>query len=53
MVFTEVQNKIVTNVTAYPSSYLENSSLQGTWLTQYLNANGYYTGFASLNYAKP
>ena len=53
MIFTQIQNKIVTNVTSYPSDYPENPSLQGTYLTQYLNANGYYTGSASINFAKP
>lgn len=48
-----IQNKVVTNVISYPVKYPLNPSLQGTYLTQYLNADGYYTVSGSVNFAKP
>jgi len=51
--FQSVQNQVVTNTITYPRLYPPNSRFQNTILTQYLNADGYYTGSGRLTYSKP
>ncbi len=51
--FTQTDNKIVANTITYPQTYTPNTKLQGTILTQYLNAAGFYTASGNYTYAKP
>jgi hypothetical protein len=51
--FTQTDHKIVTNSVIYPAVYTPNRKLQGTILSQYLNANGYYTTGGFFTYSKP
>lgn len=51
--FSQVQNQVVTNTISYPARYQPNPALQNTWLTQFENANGYYTASAFGSFAKP
>jgi hypothetical protein len=59
--FTATQNKIVQNTITYPRKFSKSAlaadpslkNLQSTNLTNYLNADGYYTGGANIVYAKP
>jgi len=48
-----IQNDVVTNTITYPKTYTPNPQLQNTILTQYLNANGYYTASGGFVYTKP
>ncbi|XHR98361.1 outer membrane beta-barrel protein [Mucilaginibacter sp. UC70_90] len=59
--FTATQNKIVQNTISYPRKFSKAvlaadpslKSFEGTNLTNYLNADGYYSGTANVVYAKP
>ncbi|HWB25030.1 MAG TPA: outer membrane beta-barrel protein [Chitinophagaceae bacterium] len=51
--FSQTQQQVITNTTSYPRIYRPNPALQNTYLTQYLNANGYYTASAFASFAKP
>ncbi|NCD70812.1 TonB-dependent receptor [Mucilaginibacter agri] len=53
LTFTKTDNKIVANTISYPSVYTPNPKLAGTILTQYLNADGFYSGNANYVFAKP
>lgn len=54
LTFNQTDNKIVTNSILYPKvDPLINAKLQGTYLTQYLNTDGYYTSSLNATYAKP
>jgi len=57
--FTQTNNKIVANSITYPRNYAKDPApgvdpkLAGTILTQYLNADGYYSASAFYLFAKP
>ncbi len=51
--FSQIQNQVVSNTISYPHKYLPNPALQNTYLTQYKNANGFYTASAFASFAKP
>ncbi len=51
--FTTTDNKIVANTINYPRIYPANSKLAGSILTQYLNADGYYSAQGFYVFAKP
>jgi len=51
--FSQTQDQVVTNTITYPRKYAPNPELQNTYLTQYVNANGYYTASTYISYAKP
>ena len=51
--FNKTDNKIVANTINYPAVYTPNSKLAGTILTQYLNADGFYSAGAGYSYSKP
>jgi hypothetical protein len=51
--FQQIQNDVVTNTVTYPRKYALDPRFQNTILTEYLNANGYYTTSALITYAKP
>jgi uncharacterized membrane protein YgcG len=51
--FSSIQNDVVANTITYPKTYTPNPALQNTILTQYLNANGYYTASGGIVYTKP
>lgn len=51
--FTKTDNKIVANTVTYPETYTPNSKLAGTILTQYLNADGFYSASGGYTYSKP
>jgi hypothetical protein len=51
--FTQTDNKIVTNTVTYPSVYTPDTRFNNAILSQYLNADGYYTSTVGFNYAKP
>ncbi len=51
--YTQTQNQVVTNTIIYPAVYKPNAALENTYLTRYLNANGYYTASGYISYAKP
>jgi hypothetical protein len=51
--FTKTDNKIVANTITYPANYAPDSKLAGSILTQYLNADGYYSATGSYVFAKP
>ena len=51
--FTNISNQVVTNSTTYPSTYKPDKRFENAILTQYTNADGYYTTSARINYAKP
>jgi hypothetical protein len=53
LTFNQTDNKIVTNSIFYPKNDLLNRKLAGTYLTQYLNTDGYYTASFNGTYAKP
>ncbi|MDP9081400.1 MAG: outer membrane beta-barrel protein [Bacteroidota bacterium] len=48
-----IQNQVVSNTITYPSNYPLDKRFQNTILTQYLNANGYYTVNGRVTYSKP
>ena len=51
--FITTNNKIVANSITYPKNYAPNSKLAGSILTQYLNADGYYSAQGFYVFAKP
>jgi outer membrane receptor protein involved in Fe transport len=51
--FTTTDNKIVANTINYPKTYTPNSKLAGSILTQYLNADGFYSAQGFYVFAKP
>ncbi len=51
--FSQIQNQVVSNTITYPRKYPADPALQNTYLTQFENANGYYTATAFASYAKP
>ncbi|MFB0494695.1 hypothetical protein ABID99_000932 [Mucilaginibacter sp. OAE612] len=51
--FIKTDNKIVANTITYPRNYAPNSKLAGSILTQYLNADGYYSAQGFYVFAKP
>jgi len=51
--YTSIQNDVVTNTITFPSRYPLERKFANTILTQYLNANGYYTASGFVTYAKP
>jgi hypothetical protein len=51
--FTQTDNKIVANTVTFPRNYAPNPKLAGTILTQYQNADGYYSASAFYLFAKP
>jgi hypothetical protein len=51
--FAQTQNQVVTNTITYPAVYKPDLRLQNTYLTKYLNADGYYTASGFISYAKP
>ncbi len=51
--FTKTDDKIVANTINYPATYTPNTKLAGTILTQYLNADGFYSAQGGYTYAKP
>ncbi|MBW4889976.1 TonB-dependent receptor family protein [Mucilaginibacter sp. HMF5004] len=51
--FTQTNDKIVANTITYPQTYTPNTKLQGTTLTQYLNAGGFYMASGNYVYSKP
>lgn len=51
--FNQTNNKIVTNSIYYPKNDALRPTLAGTYLTQYLNTDGYYTSGLNATYAKP
>jgi uncharacterized membrane protein YgcG len=51
--FTSISNQVVSNTTTFPSVYTPDKRFENTILTQYTNADGYYTTSARINYAKP
>ena len=51
--FTKTDNKIVANTINYPKVYAPDSKLAGSILTQYLNADGYYSASGFYVFAKP
>lgn len=53
LTFNQTQNKIVTNSIKYPDADPIHPNLAGTYLTKYLNADGYYTSSLNATYAKP
>ncbi|HZX58032.1 MAG TPA: outer membrane beta-barrel protein [Mucilaginibacter sp.] len=51
--FQQINNQVVTNSITYPKKYKPDTSFNNTILTQYLNANGYYSINGSVLYSKP
>ncbi|MDB5023693.1 MAG: outer rane beta-barrel protein [Mucilaginibacter sp.] len=51
--FTQTDHKIVAGTVTFPRNYTINPKLAGTILTQYQNADGYYSASAFYLYAKP
>ena len=51
--FQKIDNYITTNTITYPKTYTPDPRFQNTILTNYLNANGYYTTSGNVTYAKP
>jgi hypothetical protein len=54
--YQQIQNAVVTNTITYPHSphtYAPNPGLQNTILTEYLNADGYYSTSGRVTYVKP
>jgi len=51
--FSQTQNAVVTNTITFPRRYTLDPRFQNTILTQYLNADGYYTASGRLTYSKP
>jgi hypothetical protein len=51
--FQKIDNYITTNTITYPKVYSPDPRFANTILTQYVNANGYYTTSANVVYAKP
>ena len=53
LTFNQTDNQIVTNSIKYPRIDPLHPTLAGTYLTQYLNTDGYYTSSLNATYAKP
>lgn len=53
LAFQSISNQVVTNTITYPKKYTLDPRFANTILTQYLNANGYYTASGNLTFAKP
>ncbi|MGZ3833805.1 MAG: outer membrane beta-barrel protein [Mucilaginibacter sp.] len=51
--FQQINNQVVTNSITYPRIYTINPKFQNTILTQYLNADGYYSASGNIVYSKP
>jgi len=51
--FNQTEKKIVTNSILYPKNDPLHPTLAGTYLTQYLNTDGYYSSGLNATYAKP
>ena len=51
--FQQINNYITTNTVTFPTVYTRDPRFANTILTQYVNANGYYTASGNLVYAKP
>ena len=51
--FTQITNQVVPNTISYPAIYKPDPRLAGTYLTKYLNGDGYYTASGFFSYAKP
>jgi hypothetical protein len=51
--FTQTDDKIVANTISYPATYTPNKKLENTILTQYENADGFYTASGNYTWAKP
>jgi Outer membrane protein beta-barrel family/Carboxypeptidase regulatory-like domain len=51
--YQKISNYVATNTITFPSKYTLDKRFQNTILTQYLNADGYYTASGRLTYAKP
>jgi len=51
--FSQVQNQVVPNTISYPAVYKPDPRLAGTYLTKYLNADGFYTASGFFSYARP
>ncbi|MDP9047537.1 MAG: outer membrane beta-barrel protein [Bacteroidota bacterium] len=51
--FQQIQNQVVTNAVTFPRPYKPNPRLENTILTEYLNADGYYSASGRVTYAKP
>jgi uncharacterized membrane protein YgcG len=51
--FQQTNNEVVTNSITYPRFYAPDPRFSNTVLTEYLNANGYYTFNSFVTWAKP
>jgi hypothetical protein len=51
--YQQISDYVATNTITYPRKYTLDPRFQNTILTQYLNADGYYTTSGQLTYAKP
>jgi len=51
--FTQAQDKIITNNVIYPAAYSNNPDLAGKQVTEYSNADGYYSGSGFFAFSKP
>lgn len=51
--FSQAQNEVVTNTITFPRRYPADRRFQNTILTQYVNADGYYTASGRATYSKP
>ena len=51
--YQQISNDVVTNTITFPRAYALDPRFANTILTQYLNANGYYTTSGNVTYAKP
>ncbi len=51
--YQQINNQVVTNSITYPRVYAPDPRFANTILTQYLNADGYYTINGSVLYAQP
>lgn len=51
--YNQTQNRVVTNTVIYPHVYTPDRRLDNAYLTQYLNADGFYTASGYISYNKP
>ena len=51
--FQQISDYITTNTVSFPSVYSKDQRFDNTILTEYQNANGYYTTSGNIVYAKP
>ena len=49
----QINNQVTTNTITYPHTYTPDPRFQNTILTQYLNADGYYSASGNVTFAKP